>query len=75
MCSTAGGTITPITTSPNVPTPTTTTSTPPIYGEGDAGGVTPGMIPPIPDNSSSKTTTISISILSFFSTLLILSHS
>lgn len=57
--STAGGT-TPATATynPNSPVVPTTTTTPvtttPFYGNGGAGGLTPGMTPNIPDTDNSK---------------------
>ncbi|KAK7359269.1 hypothetical protein VNO77_01222 [Canavalia gladiata] len=71
--SAAGGPNTPITTppmnNPNVPSSTTTT---PIYGGGNTGGLSPGMNSPFTDNSRAHSEAIATWFLVFFSSLLIL---
>ncbi|KAL2343340.1 hypothetical protein Fmac_004625 [Flemingia macrophylla] len=69
---TAGGPNTPITTppmnNPNVPSSTTT----PIYGGGNPGGLTPGMsTTPFPDNSRAASEAIATGFLVLFSSLII----
>ncbi|TKY59990.1 PLASMODESMATA CALLOSE-BINDING PROTEIN 3 [Spatholobus suberectus] len=69
--SAAGGPNTPITTppmnNPNVPSTTTT----PIYGGGNTGGLTPGMTTPFPDNSRAPSEAIATWFLVLFSFLII----
>ncbi|KAK7400102.1 hypothetical protein VNO78_11302 [Psophocarpus tetragonolobus] len=70
--SAAGGPNTPITTpsmnNPNVPS---TTTTPPIFGGGNTGGLTPGMSTPFPDSSRAHSEATVTWFLVFFFSLVI----
>ncbi|QCD83606.1 histidine kinase 2/3/4 [Vigna unguiculata] len=70
--SAAGGANTPITTppmnnNPNVPTSTTT----PLYGGGNSGGLTPGMTTPFPDTSTAPSEATATWFFVFFSSLVV----
>ncbi|XP_057415907.1 PLASMODESMATA CALLOSE-BINDING PROTEIN 1-like [Lotus japonicus] len=71
--SAAGGPNTPSTTpplnNPNMPPSSTTT---PIFGGGNTGGLTPGMSTSLPDSSRAPSEAIATWLLVFFSSLLIL---
>ncbi|KAG4999889.1 hypothetical protein AAZX31_08G109500 [Glycine max] len=70
--SAAGGPNTPTTTppmnNPNVPTSTTTT---PIFGGGNTGGLTPGMSTPFPDSSRAHSEATATWFLALCSSLII----